>query len=193
MLIAQPNLHASDLRDANTGKCLASNLCAKSAAAGVQSRFDVAEVVGRDMSVEDFRGYIEAACTEQGKTGWSVVDFKLDALPIDSREGRTQVMAATDDRLGQILSGTDFAGEDYTVVYFSSPHEAQLRNYESEYVESAIPPMELRKRSMEVVGEQFERRAAAGNSSAPLFVKYQFFTPGRFSISQGIGWYDMLT
>lgn len=135
------------------------------------------------MSTEDLRTAIEAACTEQGKAGWSVTDFKLDGLPTaESKEARSVAMTAMDKTLGKILE--EERGDDYTVIYFSSPHEASLRNYESEFVvEPAVAPMELKRRAAEIV-EGVGRRADAGNSSsAPLFVKYQFFTPGKFSPS----------
>lgn len=185
VLIAQPNLHASDLRDAHTGKCLAPNLCAHSTSSRVRGRFDVAEVVGRDMGVEELRTSIDAACEAQGKAA-KVVDFKLDELPASSsgEPRRSAAMAAMDEMLGKILDEEEKEeGGEYTVIYFSSPHEASLRNYESEYVESAVAPMELKRRSAEVIGEGVGRRADSGNSSsAPLFVKYQFFTPGTCSL-----------
>lgn len=67
------------------------------------------------------------------------------------------------------------SGDDYTVVYFSSPHSSAV--YESEYVESAAIQMELKRRTGDVVAP---RAGNASDSNAPLFVKYQFFTPGIF-------------
>lgn len=131
------------------------------------------------MSVEDLRGSIEAACTEQGRVG-KVVDYKLDGLP---SSGRSEAMAAMDEMLGRILEGEEKEAEGYTVIYFSSPHEASLRNYESNFDEPGVAPMELKRRAAGIVGEEgVARRADNGNisSSAPLFVKYQFFTPGMF-------------
>lgn len=132
------------------------------------------------MSVEELRASIDAACTEQGKFG-VVVDYKLDELPPAGAQ-RAQAIAAMDEQLGKIIDGEKEG--DYTVIYFSSPHEAQLRNYESEFViDPAVAPMELKRRLAEVAGEGVDRRADAGNSSsAPLFVKYQFFTPGKLAL-----------
>ena len=80
-----------------------------------------------------------------------------------------------DVEIGDILSGTQASGDDYTVIYFSSPHSSAV--YESEYVESAAIQMELKRRT----GDIIEPRAGnASDPSAPLFVKYQFFTPGIF-------------
>lgn len=78
-----------------------------------------------------------------------------------------------DVEIGDILSGTQASGDDYTVVYFSSPHSSAV--YESEYVESPAIQMELKRQTADIVEPR-----AAGNASAPLFVKYQFFTPGIF-------------
>lgn len=178
VLVAQPNLHASDLRDAHTGHCLVPTLCGRSSSSSSSSsRFDVAEVVGPDLSAAELRASIGAACAARGKAG-VVVDHQLDALP-PATQGRREAVAAMDARLGEILDAEE---GDYTVIYFSSPHEAQLRNYESEFDDVAAP-MELKRRSAaERLGEGVGRRAAAGNSSsAPLFVKYQFFTPGKLS------------
>lgn len=81
-----------------------------------------------------------------------------------------------DVEIGDILSGTQAGDDDYTVIYFSSPHSSAV--YESEYVESAAIQMELKRQTGDIV----EPRAAgnASDRSAPLFVKYQFFTPGIF-------------
>lgn len=183
VLIAQPNLHASDLRDAHTGHCLAPHLCAHASSSRVRGRFDVAEVVGRDMGVEELRTSIDAACEVQGKTV-QVVDFKMDELPAASASlsgaPRSAAVAAMDEMLGKILSEEEKAEGEYTVIYFSSPHESSLRNYESEFADPAVAPMELKRRSAEIIGEGVGKRADSGNSSsAPLFVKYQFFTPGK--------------
>lgn len=134
-------------------------------------------MVGPDLSAAELRASIGAACAARGKAG-VVVDHQLDALPpAADAQGRRAAVAAMDARLDEILDAEE---GDYTVIYFSSPHEAQLRNYESEFDDVAAP-MELKRRSAaERLGEGVGRRAAAGNSSsAPLFVKYQFFTPGR--------------
>lgn len=69
----------------------------------------------------------------------------------------------------------DCTSVDYTFIYLASPHEPP-RQYESDYVESTLPETELRRRQWadQVMGR------AEGNSTLPLFVKYQFFTPGKY-------------
>lgn len=80
-----------------------------------------------------------------------------------------------DKQVGAYLDSYDANGQDYTVLYFASPHEPP-RNYESDYVDSM--PMELRRRTD---GDVLKRADGAdGNSNLPLFAKYQFFTPGKF-------------
>lgn len=82
-----------------------------------------------------------------------------------------------DKQVGAYLDSYDANGQDYTVLYFASPHEPP-RNYESDYVDSM--PMELRRRTD---GDVLERADGAdGNSNLPLFAKYQFFTPGKLFI-----------
>lgn len=89
--------------------------------------------------------------------------------------------AMVDEQIGALLDSydTDFAksegGQGYTVLYFASPHEPP-RNYESEFVD--VAPMELRRRLESAVLERAD--GGKGNSTVPLFVKYQFFTPGEF-------------
>lgn len=63
--------------------------------------------------------------------------------------------------------------EGYTVLYFANPHEPP-RSYESEFVEAV--PMELRRR---MEGSLERAESEKYNSTVPLFVKYQFFTPGK--------------
>jgi hypothetical protein len=163
----------------------------------VQGRYDVAEVVGDDISLDGLGNYIKAACAEQGKKeGLTVEEHRLEALPAQRGEARATKLAENgvhplsisayglrtrmtdrkaDVEIGDILSGTQASGDDYTVIYFSSPHSSAV--YESEYVESAAIQMELKRRTGDIV----EPRAGnASDSSAPLFVKYQFFTPGIF-------------
>ncbi|KAF3760271.1 BIG1-domain-containing protein [Cryphonectria parasitica EP155] len=172
LLLTHPNAHASDLRDPATGACLALNLCGRTSAVVNSSKvatshYGVAEVVGPEISATDLQAYIEGACSEQGKGDLAAVVVKqLDGLPLHD-----ELL----DNQEQIRRGVP--GDDYTVIYFASPHEPP-RRYEAEFGEAggAEMPLELRKREWEV------RAADGGNTvgSAPLFVKYQFFTPGIF-------------
>lgn len=191
LIYTQPNAHASDLRDPQTGKCLAPSLCAHlPSAPQIKTSFGVAEVIGAEISAADLQAYIETACAAQaGRESPSIAVTQLDALPPSSHrlgagtgtgagETRAVAMRTADWQLGQALNVTaESRGADYTVIYFASPHEPP-RNYESEFVESPMEPMELRRRSDVMV----ERAAGEKtNSTQPLFVKYQFFTPGTYS------------
>ncbi|KUI57305.1 Protein big1 [Cytospora mali] len=171
LLISQSNVHASDLRHPATGKCLAPRLCEAATADNVHGGFNAAEVVGRDgISMLELETYISSACA--GKSDVFIEGHVLDALPAE-KDARSAKVAENDIELGRVLSG---AGNDYTVIYFSPGHE-ESKTYESEYVESPAIQMELKRSTGDVV----ERKAAkGGNSSEPLFVKYQFFTPGIF-------------
>ncbi|KAI3391695.1 hypothetical protein diail_6940 [Diaporthe ilicicola] len=176
VLISQPNVHASDLRNPQSGVCHSANLCSAVDGKAVQGRYDVAEVVGDDISLDGLSSYIKAACAEQGKTaGLKIEEHRLETLPAQKGEARATKLAENDVEIGDILSGTQSSGDDYTVIYFSPLHSSAV--YESEYVESDAIQMELKRRT----GEIIEPRARnANDSSAPLFVKYQFFTPGIF-------------
>ncbi|KAK7708578.1 hypothetical protein SLS64_006680 [Diaporthe eres] len=177
VLISQPNVHASDLRNPESGVCHSANLCSAVDEKAVQGRYDVAEVIGDDINLDGLSNYIKAACAEQGKKdGLTVEEHRLEALPARKGEARAIKLAENDVEIGDILSGTQVGDDDYTVIYFSSPHSSAV--YESEYVESAAIQMELKRQTGDIV----EPRAAgnASDRSAPLFVKYQFFTPGIF-------------
>lgn len=195
MLISQPNVHASDLRNPHSGVCHSANLCSAVDGQAVRGRYDVAEVIGDDISLDGLSNYIQAACAEQGKKdGLAVEGHRLEALPAQKGEARATKLAENgehsssanvlqkhmtdrkaDVEIGGILSDTQASGDDYTVIYFSSPHSSAV--YKSEYVESAAIQMELKRQTGDIV----EPRAGnASDRSAPLFVKYQFFTPGIF-------------
>ncbi|KKY34410.1 putative er protein big1 [Diaporthe ampelina] len=194
VLISQPNVHASDLRNPHSGVCHSANLCSAVDGQAVRGRYDVAEVIGDDISLDGLSNYIQAACAEQGKKdGLAVEGHRLEALPAQKGEARATKLAENgehssanvlqkhmtdrkaDVEIGGILSDTQASGDDYTVIYFSSPHSSAV--YKSEYVESAAIQMELKRQTGDIV----EPRAGnASDRSAPLFVKYQFFTPGIF-------------
>lgn len=85
--------------------------------------------------------------------------------------------ATTDTKLGKIISkAAASSGDDYTVIYYSPREEGKA--HKPVHAESPAIQLELKRSAADVVAP----RAAArdGNSSAPLFVKYQFFTPGIF-------------
>lgn len=94
VLISQPNVHASDLRNPQSGVCHSANLCTAVDEKAVQSRYDVAEVVGDDISVDGLSSYIKAACAEQGKKeGLVVEEHRLEALPAQKGEARATKLA----------------------------------------------------------------------------------------------------
>lgn len=98
LIHTQPNAHASDLRDPQTGRCAAPSLCAAAAPAGgrrgvVQTTFGVAEVVGDVISAAELREYIEVACARAGREH-SVAITQLDALPREDEERRDAVLRA---------------------------------------------------------------------------------------------------
>lgn len=94
LIHTQPNAHASDLRDPQTGRCAAPSLCAPRPAGGtVQTTFGVAEVVGGEISAAELREYIDAACARAGREH-SVAVTQLDALPREAGERRDAMRKA---------------------------------------------------------------------------------------------------
>lgn len=81
--------------------------------------------------------------------------------------------ADLDKQIAAFVESYETNGQDYTVVYFASPHEPPT-NYESDFVDTM--PMELRRRMDGGVLDRAD--GTKGNASLPLFAKYQFFTPG---------------
>lgn len=94
VLISQPNVHASDLRNPQSGVCHSANLCSAVDGKAVQGRYDVAEVIGDDISLDGLSNYIKAACAEQGKKdGLTVEEHRLEALPAQKGEARAVKLA----------------------------------------------------------------------------------------------------
>ncbi len=84
------------------------------------------------------------------------------------------MLTTQDYELGQWLSGIQADG-DYTVLYFADPNEFQP--YEADFVDPIH--IELKRQAEPVF---LERRQSNVSDKAPLFVKYQFFTPGIFMV-----------
>lgn len=82
LIHTQPNAHASDLRDPQTGRCSAPHLCGGDAR---QTAYGVAEVVGGEMSAAELSEYIETACAKAGREH-SVSVTQLEALPREGAE-----------------------------------------------------------------------------------------------------------
>lgn len=93
LIHTQPHAHASDLRDAQTGRCLAPSLCGSAGAPAAASSFGVAEMVGGDVSVAALQEYIEVACTRAGREH-SVAVTQLDALPREGEERKAAMLKA---------------------------------------------------------------------------------------------------
>lgn len=91
---------------------------------------------------------------------------------MDGRTGLANTLSV-DKQIGAYLDSYDAEGQEYTVLYFASPHEPP-RNYESEFDHAM--PMELRRRMDGGVLERAD--GGQGSANLPLFAKYQFFTPG---------------
>ena len=82
-------------------------------------------------------------------------------------------MSLIDHELARLLDAFD---GDYTVVLFSDPNE--FKAYEPEFIEPVH--MDLRRQADD--GVKFSSRRTNSTSKAPLFEKYQFFTPGKCNV-----------
>ncbi|KAK0727887.1 BIG/ATPase V1 complex, subunit S1 [Lasiosphaeria miniovina] len=169
ILVSQPNVHADDIHDAQSG-CTMPNLCRAVFSESTQSRFSVREVVGNILS-QTLADYITATCVEHGKQG-KVEQVELPRLP-STREkvDRAYALIDNDHKLGELL---DTLGDDYTVVFFSDPNE--FKAYEPEFV--APVHMDIKRQSNQE--PVVFRRQSNETDNRPLFEKYQFFTPGIF-------------
>lgn len=83
---------------------------------------------------------------------------------------RADCWLSADREVGRLLESVQ-ADSDYTVLYFSNPHESKL--YEADFADPVH--IELKRQSDTVfVG----RRQANATDKASLFDKYQFLSPG---------------
>ncbi|PSS02391.1 BIG/ATPase V1 complex, subunit S1 [Coniella lustricola] len=195
LIYTHPNVHASDVRNPNTGACNEHNLCAPRRYnnatkdwESITAVYGVSEVVGPEISAGELQSYIEDVCAKEGQQGATVVLTHLDPLPPSSTENDDRSWAMTfesrliaqmvDNRKQLLVNGGD--DDEYTVIYFAGAHVPQ---YQAEFNDAAGAgaevQMELRKRAWEVRADA-DKGAGKPASSAPLFVKYQFFTPGIF-------------
>lgn len=201
LIFTHPNVHASDVRDPKSGSCWENHICAPHRYDNatkdwqpITGLYGVAEVVGPEISAPDLQSYIEDACAKKQKNGGSddgatVLLTQLDPLPpADSLHGdrpwamefENRLIGRTVENRKQLQKPGADDDDEYTVIYFAGPHEpTYLAEFNHETGGNEVP-LELRKRGWENV------RADGGvgepAKSAPLFVKYQFFTPGKFLV-----------
>lgn len=174
VFVSQPNIHAADIRDKDSG-CALPNLCDAVSSQKTQGRFSVAEVIGQ-VSTKSLSEYVNEACSKKGVVA-QVDRVELAHLPgLRETAKRREILGDNDHELGRLLE--TLAG-DYTVVMFSDPNE--FKAYEPEFVEPAriveASHMDLKRDDGAGVGV----RKNNATDNRPLFEKYQFFTPGIFS------------
>ncbi|KAL2129372.1 hypothetical protein VTI74DRAFT_7890 [Chaetomium olivicolor] len=178
ILVSQPNMHASDLRDELDGhKCHMPNLCAVQQQPGSDGNrkttgWAVAEVVGQ-VSGRPIEAYVKQVCGEKGREA-RIERVELRHLPAVSEKGsagREEVLGDNDHELGKMLGVLD---DDYTVMVFSDPNE--FKPYEPEFAEPVHMDLRRWAEEPEVVASMKSNSTA----NPPLFEKYQFFTPGIF-------------
>ncbi|KAH6606322.1 er big1 [Trichoderma cornu-damae] len=170
LIVSQPGLNAADLRGSNG--CAMPHLCQAVEDRRVNGKAIVSEVIG-DLSDADLSDYIKSVCAKKDKTV-TVDEVHLTALSLEDKAGSFSANAYSiiDDTLAQSLEKAT-AGDSYTIVFFSTPHEP---TYEPHFVEPIR--MELKRH---VESTQLQQRDNKTDwDKLPLFEKYQFFTPGIF-------------
>jgi hypothetical protein len=186
--VSQPNVHADDLR--GPSGCQSPHLCRALEDDKIQGKLIVAETLG-SMTFDDFGDYIRTTCMKKGKHA-TVQEHQLKTLPTSGGiSARKEVLGDNgelfltvcngvfmltiylpDYELGRLFDKVQADG-DYTVVYFSNPHDFKV--YEAEFDD----PMQIELKRRTVDSQQIQRRKNA-TDNRPLFAKYQFFTPGIF-------------
>ncbi|CAK7274923.1 hypothetical protein SEPCBS57363_006412 [Sporothrix epigloea] len=184
LLVAQPNVHASDLYAPPF--CEAHRLRRALASKRVNGRFLVSEVVARNgetnMTLDYFATRIHAACAAKN-TGGSfphVNQLALPALPVaPTCQDRAEAMGDNEYILGNALDDALALG-DVTVVYFSTGKVVADGGHAATPGDDGDAQATLRKR---MAAPQMVRQVAAPSKDRDtrgLFEKYQFFTPGIF-------------
>ncbi|CAK7234204.1 hypothetical protein SCUCBS95973_008857 [Sporothrix curviconia] len=191
LLVAQPNVHTSDLY--LPPYCEAHRLRRALANDAVHGRYSVSEAVAKDgmtnMTLDDFAAHIKAACSAANNGGEDASSPQIDqlalpALPVAlTCHGRSEAMGDNDYVLGNTLDDALALG-DVTVVYFSTGGAGAHGKYEATFDDdqnagAAQVPVHKRMVSpqgaVRQVAAPFKDRDTRG-----LFEKYQFFTPGIF-------------
>ncbi|EFX05738.1 hypothetical protein CMQ_3807 [Grosmannia clavigera kw1407] len=179
LLVSQANAHASDLDGPE--ECGVHRIRSAVTSDAVQGRYTVAEVVNAavgNMSFDSFSDHIKKSCLGKGAREAIIRQLSLTPLPTSRRcKDRVETMDDNDYALGNILQEKLPSG-DYTVLFFSTPHES--RPYEVDFENPS--QIQLSKRIAEPARAVHRRAAADANwpKDAALFDKYQFFTPGIF-------------
>lgn len=192
VIASQPNVDKTDihkmrnLRDTVTSK-------------GIKGRFIVAEVAG-DLSTHSLEDYVKEACAAKGKVA-GIVKVDLAHLPSSEHKGkREQVLASNgmfmqsgsrvvglfrdwphtnmmcnvlDHQLGLTLEAVK---GDYTLVMASDPNE--FKAYQPDFIE----PVHMDLKRGDFSSQEGKDEGNTTYDNRPLFVKYQFFTPGMFYI-----------
>ncbi|CAK7209701.1 hypothetical protein SBRCBS47491_000531 [Sporothrix bragantina] len=178
ILVAQPNVHASDLY--SPPACEAHRLRRALASDTVHGRYSVSEVVAKDgvtnMTLDDFAAHIKAACDNA-----QVNQLALPALPAaPTCQDRAEAMGDNDYIVGNTLDDALALG-DVTVVYFSTGGAGAHGKYEAtfdDHAGAAQVPVHKRMATPQVVRQVAP--PSKERDTRGLFEKYQFFTPGIF-------------
>ncbi|CAK7199642.1 hypothetical protein SEUCBS139899_002325 [Sporothrix eucalyptigena] len=184
LLVAQPNVHASDLYAPPA--CEAHRLRRALASDAVKGRYSVSEVVSKDgvtnLTLDDFSAHIKASCAAKGveSDALSVSEINLPTLPAaPTCQDRAEAMGDNDYIVGNAVDDALALG-DVTVVYFSTGGADAHGKYEAIFDGPEQAPIKKRLAPHHVVREVPSAFSTATSKKPGLFVKYQFFTPAIF-------------
>lgn len=172
LFVSQPNLHASHLASNKAAPRLQKAL----ASTKVGGTVSVAQVAGA-VDVEALSALVKKSCQRAGKGAVTVDELALDTVPATAAE---TVLKENDDDVGVVLAQYEAEGS-YTVIYTGVPAAASASesgHYEAHF---ADPARQELKREL----GQLSRRANV-TDNRPLFEKYQFFTPGKLTVTSDV-------
>ncbi|KAF7548606.1 hypothetical protein G7046_g8614 [Stylonectria norvegica] len=168
LLITQPGANAGDLQ--GTNGCAVPPLCRAVDDSRINGRFIVSEVIS-DAGDAELYSFIKTACTKKDKTV-DVAQITLSPLTSD----RVQSLAINNEGLGHFMD-TLISQDSYTILYVGSPGEP---TYEPDFVEPVRMDLKRHFHGQPELRKEHRKDNRTEWDKAPLFEKYQFFTPGIF-------------
>ncbi|KAL8750201.1 MAG: hypothetical protein Q9199_007226 [Rusavskia elegans] len=195
IVVIQPGVHAEDYSDSYAAPHLRRKVSGEDKR--IRSTMSVSDVLGQ-VNAEEIVGIVEEKCGAallriDASTGSftigddpkpRIINVDFPALPSASKE-RVSKLKENDVFLSSILDLLPTS--KYTVIYTTSPYTAHKS---TEHVEPEMYEMDSSfsssqshlgiKRDFSVHGKRAEDGGNVTLPDAPLFEKYQYFTPGIF-------------
>ncbi|KAL8996682.1 MAG: hypothetical protein Q9169_003854 [Polycauliona sp. 2 TL-2023] len=199
IVVTQPGVHAEDYSDRYAAPHLRRKVSGEDGR--IRSTMSVADIFG-DINAEEIVRMVEETCGAaslkvDASTGSftigddptpRIINVDFPALPSAGKEQRASKLKENDVFLSSILDLLPTS--KYTVVYTTTPHTAQKS---TEHVEAEVYEMDSSfsssqshmgiKRDLGMYGKRADDNGNVTLPDAPLFEKYQYFTPGLLPFS----------